>query len=94
MVWALDETERPVFFDDQHLVIAGQPKCGRTTACAAVMAEIGRVYAPGAESAAAGQPGRPAAQVWLIDPRRQLPMCWGVVCAAVRVDAAGGQGSE
>ena len=54
MVWAQDETERPVFFDGQHLLIAGQPKCGRTTACAAVMAEIGRVYAPGAEAAAAG----------------------------------------
>ena len=77
MVWAQDETERPVFFDDQHLLIAGQPKCGRTTACAAVMAEIGRVYAPGAESAPPSRPGRSAAQVWLIDPRRQLTTVLG-----------------
>jgi DNA segregation ATPase FtsK/SpoIIIE, S-DNA-T family len=72
MVWALDESERPVFFDDQHLVIAGQPKCGRTSVCAAVMAEVGRVYAPGADSAPPAPAGRPPAQVWLIDPRRQL----------------------
>jgi len=76
MVWALDETERPVFFDGQHLVITGQTKCGRTTACATVMREIGRVYAPGAEASTGqvgrGRAGRPAAQVWLIDPRRQL----------------------
>ena len=72
MVWAVDETERPVFFDDQHLVIAGKRECGRTSVCAAVMAEIGRVYAPGGDSAPPWQPGRPAAQVWLIDPRRQL----------------------
>ncbi|MCV7089858.1 type VII secretion protein EccCa [Mycobacterium interjectum] len=76
MVWALDETERPVFFDGQHLVITGQTKCGRTTACATLMREIGRVYAPGAEASTSqvvtGQAGRPAAQVWLVDPRRQL----------------------
>jgi type VII secretion protein EccCb len=71
MVWALDETERPVFFGGQHLMITGQTKCGRTTACATLMREIGRVYAPGAE-ASAGPAGRPAAQVWLVDPRRQL----------------------
>ncbi len=71
MVWAQSETERPVFFDGQHLLIAGQPKCGRTTACATVMAEIGRVYAPGAE-AETPEPSRPAAQVWLVDPRRRL----------------------
>jgi len=71
MVWALDETERPVFFDGQHLVITGQTKCGRTTACATLMREIGRLYAAGVEPAA-GQSGRPAAQVWLVDPRRQL----------------------
>ena len=60
MVWALDETERPVFFDGQHLVITGQTKCGRTTACATMMREIGRVYAPGAEASTsqAGQGGR------------------------------------
>jgi S-DNA-T family DNA segregation ATPase FtsK/SpoIIIE len=74
MVWALDETERPVFFDSQHLIVTGQAKCGRTTACATLMREIERVYAPGAEGAAeSAQPsGRPAAQVWLVDPRRQL----------------------
>ncbi|AFV14853.1 MULTISPECIES: type VII secretion protein EccC [Mycobacterium] len=76
IVWALDETERPVFLASQHLIIAGQPKCGRTTACATLMREIRRVYAPGADGATG--PGleetadRPAAQVWLIDPRRQL----------------------
>lgn len=72
MVWALNETERPAFFDGQHLMITGQAKCGRTTACATLMREIGRVYAPGAEGATGQQPSRPAAQVWLVDPRRQL----------------------
>ena len=60
-----------MFFDGQHLLITGQPKCGRTTACATVMAEIGRVYAPAGDGASAPV-GRPAAQVWLVDPRRQL----------------------
>ena len=74
MVWALDETERPVFFDGQHLLITGQTRCGRTTACATLMHEIGRLYAPGAEGAGAVavRAGRAAAQVWLVDPRRQL----------------------
>lgn len=72
LVWALDEAERPVFFDDQHLVITGQPECGRTTACATIMREIARVYAPGGAEAPVAAPGRPTAQVWLIDPRRQL----------------------
>lgn len=71
MAWALSESRRPVYFDSPHLVITGQAKCGRTTACATLMREITRVYAPGA-----GEPARhadgPAAQVWLIDPRRQL----------------------
>jgi DNA segregation ATPase FtsK/SpoIIIE, S-DNA-T family len=77
LVWALSETEEPVFFDGQHLLVAGQRKCGRSTVCATVMAEIARVYAPGAQ-AGAGQPGRHgaagrrAAQVWLVDPRRLL----------------------
>ena len=65
MVWALDETERPVFFDGQHLVITGQTKCGRTTACATLMREIGRVYAPGAEARQSRGAGRRAAR-----PRR------------------------
>ncbi|CDM79564.1 type VII secretion protein EccC (plasmid) [Mycobacterium marinum] len=72
MVWALNETERPTFFDGQHLMITGQAKCGRTTACTTLMREIGRVYAPGAEVPAGQQDGRPTAQVWLVDPRRQL----------------------
>ena len=71
IAWALSETERPVFFDGQHLLITGQPKCGRTTALATVMAEIGRLYAPSGDAASAPV-GRPAAQVWLVDPRRQL----------------------
>ncbi|MBY0440807.1 MAG: type VII secretion protein EccC, partial [Mycobacteriaceae bacterium] len=72
MVWAMSETEHPVYFDGQHLVITGQSRCGRTTACATVMAEIARVYAPATDPAPADQK-RPHAQVWLIDPRRQLP---------------------
>lgn len=71
-VWALSETEQLMYFEGQHLLITGLAKCGRTSACAAVMAELARVYAPGAE----GQPAQPgtgrAAQVWLVDPRRQL----------------------
>ena len=72
LVWALDESERPVFFDGQHLVVTGQPECGRTTACATIMREIARVYAPGGAEAPPPPAGRRSAQVWLIDPRRQL----------------------
>ena len=71
LVWGLSETEEPVFFAGQHLLVAGQAKCGRSTLCATVMAEIARVYAPGAEGASV-PPGRRAAQVWLVDPRRLL----------------------
>jgi hypothetical protein len=78
LAWALSETEEPVFFDGQHLLVAGQRKCGRSTLCATAMAEIARVYAPGAQPAGA-EPGRHAAatdrraaQVWLVDPRRLL----------------------
>lgn len=71
MVWAMSETRRPVYFDGPHLVVAGQSKCGRTTACATIMGEIARVYAPGAAGAAGAQHAQ-AAQVWLVDPRRQL----------------------
>ena len=46
-----DQIERPVFFDGQHLVVTGQPECGRTTACATIMREIARVYAPGGAEA-------------------------------------------
>lgn len=70
IVWALSETESPVFFDtDSHLVIAGQAKCGRTTVCATVLSEIARLYSL---DGAGEKRGRPAAQVWLVDPRRQL----------------------
>lgn len=72
MVWAISETEQPVYFDHQHLMITGQKNCGRTTVCAAVLREIGRVYAPPAVSAAAHSARRGTAQVWLVDPRRQL----------------------
>lgn len=72
LVWALDEAERPVFFDGQHLVVTGQPECGRTTVCATIMCEIARVYAPGGDEAPPAAAGRRTAQVWLIDPRRQL----------------------
>jgi S-DNA-T family DNA segregation ATPase FtsK/SpoIIIE len=72
LVWALDESERPVFFDGQHLVVTGQPECGRTTACATIMREISRVYAAGGADAPPPPAGRRSAQVWLIDPRRQL----------------------
>jgi DNA segregation ATPase FtsK/SpoIIIE, S-DNA-T family len=72
LVWALDEAERPVFFDGQHLIVTGQPECGRTTALATLMREVGRVYAPGGADAPPAPAGRPTAQVWLIDPRRQL----------------------
>lgn len=72
-VWALSETEQPVSFEDQHLLITGLGKCGRTSACAAVMTELARVYAPGAQDQTAAPAGvRRAAQVWLVDPRRQL----------------------
>lgn len=72
MVWALNETERPTFFTGQHLLITGHRECGRTTACATLMREIARVYAPHGQGAADRQDGRPTAQVWLVDPRRQL----------------------
>ncbi len=70
IVWALSETEAPVFLDpDRHLVIAGKADCGRTTVCATILAEIARLYALDESGVAQG---RPAAQVWLVDPRRQL----------------------
>ena len=58
LVWALDEAERPVFFDGQHLIVTGQPKCGRTTALATLMREVGRVYAPGGADAPPAPAGR------------------------------------
>jgi DNA segregation ATPase FtsK/SpoIIIE-like protein len=77
IVWALSETERPVFLaPDRHLVIAGKGGCGRTTACATVLAEIARLYALDEEGV---RQERPGAQVWLVDPRRQLHAVLGPV---------------
>jgi len=72
MVWALTETEQPVGFADQHLLVAGQEKCGRTAVCAAVMREVMRTCAPGGHGQVPEPQGRPTAQVWLVDPRRHL----------------------
>jgi type VII secretion protein EccCa/type VII secretion protein EccCb len=72
LVWALSETEQPVHFEGQHLLITGQGKCGRTSACAVIMTELARACAPAAEGHAPHSDGRKAVQVWLIDPRRQL----------------------
>ena len=76
IAWALSELDlQPVYwnFDDNpHLMVTGLRGCGRTTTAATVMAEIARLYAPGASAVAAAQEGRRTAQVWLIDPRRQL----------------------
>lgn len=76
MVWAVDEFARPVGLEKSQspfLVITGKHECGRTTACAAVMSEIGRVYAPGSSNAVASSAEhRRAAQVWVVSPRREL----------------------
>jgi DNA segregation ATPase FtsK/SpoIIIE, S-DNA-T family len=68
------------FDDSPHLIATGLRGCGRTTLAATVMTEIARVYAPGGSAASGSAPdgggesadGRRSAQVWLIDPRRQL----------------------
>ncbi|MGH3970842.1 MAG: FtsK/SpoIIIE domain-containing protein, partial [Mycobacterium sp.] len=74
IVWATSELDlAPVylnFAENSHLMITGRRECGRTTTLATIMSEIGRVYAPGASSAP--ETSRPSAQVWLVDPRRQL----------------------
>lgn len=74
IAWAVSELDlKPVYLDfaeNPHLMVTGRRGCGRTTTLAAIMSEIGRIYAPGASSAA--PPTRPSAQVWLVDPRRQL----------------------
>lgn len=73
VVWALSETEQPVFFGSQHLLVTGQSKCGRTSVCAVVMGELARTCAPGGQDQTpALTDARPVAQVWLVDPRRQL----------------------
>ncbi|CQD25032.1 FtsK/SpoIIIE family protein [Mycolicibacterium conceptionense] len=75
-VWAVNEFSLPVGLDSARspfLVITGNRQCGRTTTCAAIMSEIGRVYAPGSSKAVrAADDTRPSAQVWLISPSRGL----------------------
>ncbi len=76
IAWAISELDlQPVylnFAENSHLMVTGRRECGRTTTLATIMSEIGRLYAPGATSVPAPPPGQPSAQVWLIDPRRQL----------------------
>lgn len=76
IAWAISELDlAPVYLNfakNSHLMVTGRRECGRTTTLATIMSEIGRLYAPGASSAPPPAPGRPSAQVWLVDPRRQL----------------------
>jgi len=76
IVYGVDEFTEPVTLDaasSPFLVITGMARCGRTTAAAALMTEIARVYAPGGSRAArAPTDRRPPAQVWLISPDRKL----------------------
>ncbi|CKO35577.1 FtsK/SpoIIIE family protein [Mycobacterium tuberculosis] len=76
IAWAISELDlAPVylnFAENSHLMVTGRRECGRTTTLATIMSEIGRLYAPGASSAPPPAPGRPSAQVCLVDPRRQL----------------------
>lgn len=74
IAWAISQLDlQPVylnFAENAHLMITGRRECGRTTTLATIMSEIGRIYAPGASSAPPAS--QPSAQVWLVDPRRQL----------------------
>ncbi|MFY2859465.1 type VII secretion protein EccCa, partial [Mycobacterium sp. THU-M104] len=74
IAWAISELDlNPVYLnfgENSHLMITGRRECGKTTTLATIMAEIGRLYAPGATSAPATS--QRSAQVWLVDPRRQL----------------------
>ena len=76
IAWAISELDlQPVylnFAENAHLMVTGRRECGRTTTVATIMSEIGRLYAPGATSAPKPPAGQPSAQVWLVDPRRQL----------------------
>lgn len=76
IAWAISELDlSPVylnFAENAHLMVTGRRECGRTTTLATIMSEIGRLYAPGATSAPTAAAGQPSAQVWLVDPRRQL----------------------
>jgi type VII secretion protein EccCb len=74
IAWAVNELDlQPVylnFAENAHLMVTGRRECGRTTTLATIMCEIGRVYAPGAS--VAPPTSQRSAQVWLVDPRRQL----------------------
>ncbi|HEU4363695.1 MAG TPA: type VII secretion protein EccCa [Mycobacterium sp.] len=74
IAWAISELDlQPVylnFAENAHLMVTGRRECGRTTTLATIMSEIERVYAPGGSTAP--PTSRPSAQVWLVDPRRQL----------------------
>ncbi|WP_374021329.1 type VII secretion protein EccCa [Mycobacterium sp. HNNTM2301] len=76
IAWAISELDlSPVYLnfgENAHLMVTGRRECGRTTTLATIMSEIGRLYAPGASSAPTPPSGQPSAQVWLVDPRRQL----------------------
>jgi len=76
IAWAISELDlQPVYLnfnENAHLIVTGRRECGRTTTVATIMSEIGRLYAPGATSAPTPPAGKPSAQVWLVDPRRQL----------------------
>jgi len=76
IAWAISELDlQPIylnFAENSHLMVTGRRECGKTTTLATIMSEIGRVYAPGATSAPTPPAGQPSAQVWLVDPRRQL----------------------
>lgn len=74
IAWAISELDlSPVylnFAENSHLMVTGRRECGKTTTVATIMSEIGRLYAPGSTSAP--PTSQPSAQVWLVDPRRQL----------------------
>ncbi|MBN3459458.1 type VII secretion protein EccCa [Mycobacterium sp. DSM 3803] len=76
MVWAMNEFALPVGLENSRspfLAIVGEPDCGRTTTCAAIMTEIARFYAPGASKAEPdSNDARRRAQVWLYSPGREL----------------------
>lgn len=78
LAWAIDEHDELVGLGENSpfLMIIGRQGCGRTNTVAAIMSEIERVYAPGStaalEQAGTGADARPRAQVWLVDPSREL----------------------
>jgi type VII secretion protein EccCa/type VII secretion protein EccCb len=76
IAWAISELDlAPVYLnfgENSHLMVTGRRECGKTTTLATIMSEIGRLYAPGSTSAPTPAAGQPSAQVWLVDPRRQL----------------------